>query len=207
MTSYSSLAILTLLEDFVQKHPEDRITVRALSDHMGERGILLLLLVFALFCAIPLPIPGIHVILSAPLFYVTIQQMMGRHTLWLPEKILTQTLPRTGFVTLIEKSRPWFVWLEKFMDPRLEFVVSPAGYRLMGFISLFITCIIVIPLPLTNVVPSLSIALIALGMACRDGAVALMGAAAGLLWCLAWIALATFLGLAGMKGIYTLIFS
>lgn len=205
--TYSSLAILALLQDFVEKHPEDRIAVRALVDHMGEQGLLLLLLVFSLFCAIPLPIPGIHIFLSAPLFYVTIQQMMGRHTLWLPETVLNHTLPRHGFTTLIEKSAPWFTWLERFMDPRLTFITSPAGYRLMGFIALFITCIIVIPLPLTNVVPSLAIALIALGMACRDGLVALIGAAIGLLWCLMWIALAAFLGWAGMKGIYALIFS
>lgn len=206
-SSCSSLAILKLLEDFIAAHPEDRIPIRALVDHMGERGLLLLLLVFALFCAIPLPIPGIHVFLSAPLFYVTLQQMMGRQTLWLPETILNKTLPHEGFVTLIGKTGPWFIWLERFMDVRFTFITTPFAYRFMGAVALFITCIIVIPLPLTNVVPSLSIAFIALGLACRDGLVVLIGTASGLLWCLAWIVLATLIGWAGMKGIYALIFS
>lgn len=204
MTTHSSLTILALLEDFVEKHPKDRIPLRDLRTHMGGHGLLLLLLVFALMCAIPLPIPGIHVFLAAPLFYVTIQQAWGRNTLWLPEKVLNYTLPRAGFVTMIEKSKGWFIWLGHYIKPRFLPITGPIGYRVMGLICLFIAGIIIIPLPLTNVVPAISIAIIALGMACRDGLAALVGATIGLLWCLAWIILVAFIGLAGMKEIYSL---
>ncbi len=207
MPPHSSRTILALLDDFIAAHPEERIPVRSLVTHMGDHGLLLLLFVFALFCAIPLPIPGIHVFLSAPLFYVTIQQVMGRHTLWLPERILVATLPRAGFIGIAARARPWLLWLDRFMTPRLSFVSSPLGYQVIGGVALFITAIIVIPLPLTNVVPSLSIALIALGLLCRDGIATLIGAVLGLLWCFAWIALALAIGIAGMKGIYTLLFS
>jgi hypothetical protein len=201
----SSLIIYRQLQDFVAAHPEDRIPVRSLVSYLGEHGLLLILLVFALFCAIPLPIPGIHIFLSMPLFYVTIQQVMGRHTLWLPEKILKQTLPRSGFVTLLEKSGPWFEWLEHYIHHRHAYVTHGVGYRLMGVICLFITCIILIPLPLTNVVPALSIALMSLGMLCHDGYATLAGAFVGLVWCFAWLALAFAIGWAGMTGIYTYI--
>lgn len=199
----STIVIFRELQAFVEAHREDRISVRALVTYLKQHGLLLLLLVFALLCAIPLPIPGIHIFLSMPLFYVTIQQILGRRTIWLPEKILNQTLPRHGFVVLLEKSEPWFDRLDDYIKPRLSWLCHGIWYNVMGALAFFITCIIVIPLPLTNVVPALSIALIALGMLCHDGLTTLIGAAMGLLWCLAWIALALFLGWAGMHGIYT----
>ena len=203
----SSLTILALLEDFVARHPEERISVRSLTEELGEHGLLLLLLVFALFCAIPLPIPGIHVILSMPLFYVTTQQMMGRRVIWFPDSILNRTLPRSGFVALLEKSGPWFHKLETYVHQRLTSVTHDGWYKILGGVAFFITCIIVIPLPLTNVVPSLAIAVIALGMLCHDGVTTLIGTTIGLLWCAMWLALAGWLGWAGMKGIYALLFA
>jgi hypothetical protein len=185
---------------------QDRISVRALVAHTGEHGLMFLLLIFALFCAIPLPIPGIHVFLSMPLFYVTGQMMMGRKTIWFPEKILNATLPRSGFVAMIDRAEPWFDRLDNLLRPRLTPLTAPRMTPVIGAVAFFITCIIVIPLPLTNVVPALSIALIALGAQCRDGVAVLVGITAGLLWCLAWIALALALGWAGMKGIYALVF-
>ena len=163
MPPQSSLSIFAALREFVDQHPEDRITVRALVHAIGDHGLMFLLLVFALFCAIPLPIPGIHIFLAMPLFYVTTQIMMGRHVLWLPEKILIATLPRAGFVALVDKTEYWFDLMDNYLKVRMTWVVGPSMYRVVGAVAFFITCIIVIPLPLTNVVPSLSIALIALG--------------------------------------------
>jgi hypothetical protein len=207
MTPYSSLTVFKLLTDFVDQHPEDRITVRALVDHVGEQGLMFLLLIFALFCAVPLTIPGIHVFLAMPLFYVTVQLMIGRRSIWLPDKILNATLPRQGFVVLVEKSDYWFNKLDNWLKPRLEWSASPTGYRIAGAVAFFITCIIVIPLPLTNVVPSLTIAVMALAILCRDGLAALLAMTSGILWCLAWLVLVAFIGWAGMKGIYALLFS
>lgn len=206
--SRTSLAIFAELEDFVALHPEERISVRALVAHLGEDSLLLLLLAFSLFCAIPLPIPGIHVFLSAPLFYITIQQMMGRRTIWFPDSILERTLPRSGFVSMLERSQPWFSRLERWVHPRAQGLVDGrATYRVMGGVALFITCIIIIPLPLTNVVPALSIAVLTLGLLCRDGLTMILGAFVGLLWCVLWLFFAAVLGWAGMKGLYAILFS
>lgn len=199
---HSTLGILEILQGFIARHPAERISVRELVTYVGEHGLLFLLLLFALLCAVPLPIPGIHVFLSMPLFYVTVQQMAGRHTLWLPEKILDRTLPRTGFVILLARIAPWLHRLASHLQPRWVEVCHGAGYRVMGAIAFFITCIILIPLPLTNVVPALSISLMALAMLCHDGVAALIGAAMGLIWCFGWLALVFYLGWEGMSHIY-----
>lgn len=206
MPASSSLSILKILDDFVSASHGERVVVRDFINATAEHGLLFILLVFALFCAIPLPIPGIHVFLSMPLYYVTVQQMMGRRTIWFPDRILNATLPREGFIALITRARPWFARIDHYVFPRLTRLIHGPGYRIMGAVSFFITCIIVIPLPLTNVVPALAIATIALAMLCHDGLVMLIGAFVGLLWCFAWIALAVIIGWAGMQGIYGLVF-
>ena len=207
MSTHSSLSILTHLEEFIAQHREERFSVREMVTYFGSDGLLLILLIFSLFCAIPLPIPGIHVFLSMPLFYVTIQQMMGRRSIWFPENILNYTLPRDGFVAMVTRARPWLVWLETYLKPRMSVVTDGIWYNIMGGVALFITCIIVIPLPLTNVVPALSIAAISLGMLCRDGLATFAGALVGLLWCFAWLVLAAVIGWAGMASIYALVFN
>ena len=202
----TSLSILQVLDDFVAAARGEHIRVRDFVHATAEHGLLFVLLVFALFCAIPLPIPGIHVFLSMPLFYVTVQQMMGRHKLWFPKRVLNATLPRESFLSILSRARPWFERIDHIVFPRLSRLTHGPFYRLMGGVAFFITCIIVIPLPLTNVVPALSIATIALAMMCHDGLVMMIGAIVGLLWCFAWIALALALGWAGMQGIFSIIF-
>ena len=202
----TSLSILQVLDDFVAATRGEHIRVRDFVHATAEHGLLFVLLVFALFCAIPLPIPGIHVFLSMPLFYVTVQQMMGRRKLWFPKRVLNATLPRESFLAILARARPWFERIDHIVFPRLSRLTHEPFYRLMGGIAFFITCIIVIPLPLTNVVPALSIATIALAMMCHDGLVMMIGALVGLLWCFAWIALAVVLGWTGMQGIFSIIF-
>jgi hypothetical protein len=207
MAPHSTLTIIALLEDFVARHPESDIRVGDLVNDLEEHSILLMLLIIALFCAIPIPIPGIHVILSLPLFYVTIQQMMGRRVIWLPHAILERKLPRAGFITVLERATPWFHWLEKYVHPRMTNVTQGSWYRVMGAVCFFITCIIVIPLPLTNIIPSIAIAVIALGMLCHDGVVTLSGAILGVFWCLAWLGLVAYIGIKGFAMIHTYFFT
>jgi hypothetical protein len=204
---HSSLAVYRLLADFVDTYQGERISLGDLVQATGQHGLMFLLLIFALFCAVPLPIPGIHMILSMPLFYITIQMAAGRSILWLPDRLLRVTLPRNGFVLLLKKTDQWFDWLDNFMRPRLVPLTGLVAHRLIGAIALFITCIIIIPLPLTNVVPSLAIALMAMGALGRDGLTVLLAAIGGVLWCLAWLALTVWLGWAGMQGIYGLLFT
>lgn len=172
-----------ILQEFIDTHAEAELPVSALVHAFGERGMAFLLLVFALICAIPLPIPGIHMFLSLPLFYISFYQMIGRTEIWLPKKIMDYKLPRQAFTDISLKALPWIRKVENISKPRLNFLNESFFYCFFGFVIFFITAVLSIPLWLTNFVPAIAISLMALGLLMKDGLAVIAGTVLGLLWC------------------------
>lgn len=180
------MKVSEILTHFIDGHREENITVRAMVHAFGERAFGFLTLVFALICIIPLPIPGIHMILSIPLFYLSAQQMIGRREVWLPNKILDYKIPRKAFEDMSLKAIPWIIKIENISKPRLEFLTTRWWFCFFGAVVFYITAFLSIPLPLTNLVPAIGIALMALGLLNRDGITLLIGATIGILWSCLW---------------------
>ena len=72
--------------------PSERISIADLLEAFHERGFGFILLIFSVPMALPIPVPpGINVLLATPLILLTAQQALGRHTIWLPEKVKNKT--------------------------------------------------------------------------------------------------------------------
>jgi hypothetical protein len=183
---FRAMKISEVLVRFVETHPDDTISVRQMVTGFGERAFGFLTLVFALICIVPLPIPGIHMILSIPLFYLSLQQAVGRHQVWLPEKILSYRISRQAFANICAKTVPWIVRLEKVSGPRLEFLTRGGFFCLFGIVIFYITAFLSIPLPLTNLVPAIAIVIMAIGLLNHDGIALLIGSVVGIVWSLLW---------------------
>lgn len=180
------MKVSEILTHFIDAHPESEITVRSMVAAFGERAFGFLTLVFALICIIPLPIPGIHMLLSVPLFYLSLQQMVGRRQVWFPEKILDYTIPRKAFDNISRKAMPWIIRVENLSRPRLSFLTTRWWFCFFGAVIFYITAFLSIPLPLTNLVPAIAICLMALGLLNRDGVTLIIGAVIGVLWSWLW---------------------
>lgn len=180
------MKVSEILREFIAHHQESEITIRAMVTYFGERAFGFLLLVFALICIIPLPIPGIHMFLAIPLFYLSVQQMAGRHQVWFPDKVLDYKIPRRAFEDISAKAIPWIMRIEKISKPRLEFLTRGWCFCLFGALTFYITAFLSIPLPLTNLVPAIGISLIAIGFLNRDGLALIIGAVIGILWSWLW---------------------
>lgn len=178
----SDNATSSLLRAFVENHAGSKITIRNMVQAFEDRGLAFLLLIFALLCTIPIPIPGIHVILSLPLWYITGQQILGKRDLWLPEKVMEYELPHQAFIDITNKCLPWIVKIENISKPRLTFLTETPAYSIFGLICMFLTGVIAVPGPLTNFVPAVGISLIALGLIMRDGLTMLAGSILGIAW-------------------------
>ena len=191
------MKVSEILTYFIDTHfgsdQESEITIRAMVTSFGERAFGFLLLVFALICIIPIPVPGIHMFLSIPIFYLSVQQMTGRHVVWFPDKILDAKIPRHAFENISARAIPWIIKIEAISKPRLEFLTQGFFFCFFGAVIFYITAFLAIPLPLTNLVPAIGIALMALGLLNRDGLALLIGAAIGITWSLLWY-LAWYLG-------------
>lgn len=185
-------SISETLDDLRSRLTEARVSVDLLLDGLHERGFGFVILIFALPMAIPLPVPiGVNVVLALPLILLTIQQAIGRRTIWLPVRMRAKMVSSKSVAQFLNKAIPFMQKVEVLLQPRLGFVTRGVFSHLIGVAGLVMALVACIPLPLTNTVPSLGIALMAVGVLSRDGLAVLAGAAIGGLWVLflGWLAL------------------
>lgn len=190
--------ISEVLSDLAQTLPEEKVCTFDVLEALHERGFGFLLFLFALPAALPLPGLGVNVIIALPLLLLTAQQAMGRHTIWIPEKIKYKSISRARFEAMLSAALPWIKRLEFFVRPRIGFITQGAFGHLIGIFGLIMALSICIPLPLTNTVPAFGIALMALGVIMRDGLAVLAGALIGLAWVLMLGYVLIFIGTEGL---------
>lgn len=177
----------------------DKISISDILEAVHERGFGMLILILSIPMALPIPVPpGINILLASPLILLTAQQAIGRHTIWLPKWMLGKTIKRTKLSSMIKTIIPWSQRFEKLAKPRIEFITLGMFSRLIGVLGLIMALAICIPLPLTNTVPSLGIALMSVGVIMRDGLAVLSGAIIGTLWICALGMIVIFLGTEGI---------
>jgi len=177
----------------------ERTSVAMLLEALHERGFGFILLIFALPMALPIPVPpGVNVVLAAPLILLTAQQALGRHTIWLPERIKKKSVATEKLQSVIRGAIPWMRRLEVIVRPRLGMITQGAFSHLIGLMGLMMALAITVPVPLTNSVPSLGIAVMAIGVIMRDGLAVLAGAVIGTLWIMLLIGAVLFFGAEGI---------
>lgn len=185
-------------QDFLSLKREE-ISLAYILEAVHERGFGFILFIIALPMALPIPVPpGVNILLASPLIILTAQQAIGRHTIWLPQKILNKSISRKKFESMIKACIPWIKRMEIVIRPRLGFMTHGIFSNFIGLFGLIMALSVMTPLPLTNTVPSLGIALMAIGVIMRDGLAVLGGAIVGLAWVAALCYFAYFFGTEGI---------
>jgi len=70
---------------------------------------------------------------------------------------------------------PWLEKAEGIMRPRLTFMAHRPAVYLVGLVSLIMAIILFLPIPLGNMLPSIVLCILALGILERDGVWILIG--------------------------------
>ncbi|MBL4804639.1 MAG: exopolysaccharide biosynthesis protein [Alphaproteobacteria bacterium] len=190
--------ISQVLFDLRESVPKDKVCTFDLLQALHERGFGFLLFIFALPAAIPLPGLGVNLIIAAPLVFLTAQQALGRHTIWIPEKIKYKSINRATFEGMLDAAMPYLVKIEYLIRPRLGFMTQGVFGNIIGIAGLVMALSVCIPLPLTNTVPSMGIALMAIGVIMRDGLAVLAGMILGLVWVAMITYVLIFIGTEGL---------
>ena len=155
----------------------EKTTIEDIINLFNRRSYGLILFFFASLSCIPAP-PVITSIIGLPLLFFSVQ-MITSDTFWLPKKIKTQILPPV----LVAKGMGLMIrileYVERVTHPRLSFIVSER--RPLGIVILCFSLALMLPLPLTNLLPALGIAFISLGSLERDGVLGMIGIGIGLL--------------------------
>ena len=153
--------------------------------------------------AIPLPVPpGVNLLFSTPLLFLTFQQIYGAKKTWLPQTMRKRSLKKATLTKTIETATPWLDRLTYFIRPRLGFMTRGLTSNFIGVFGFAFSLCICIPIPMTNTVPSMAVAIMAIGVLMRDG----LAVIAGMIIGSTWITILATIGISGFKALIAHIF-
>jgi hypothetical protein len=165
------------LSDVIEGFGEDErpvLTVGQMLEQFDSRAFGAMLLVFGLLNCLPLP-PGSSTILSLPILLLAPQIAWGSDVPWLPRKLVEHPLKRDDLRGLFRRLTPIVRRMELVTRPRLQILFGPIGERLIGVVCTLLALVLVLPIPLGNLAPGATVAVLALALLQRDGLLALLG--------------------------------
>lgn len=162
-----------LLADATEGHAT-YITLAELVQRLSARGLAPVVLAISLLNMVSL-IPGSTAILGLPLLFLGVSLMIGAKGLWLPQRLRGRNLERTKLDAMIRRIIPYIQKLERLAHPRYWPGTNGLTDRVYGAFVFCLGLIVTLPIPLGNMLPALSIALVSLGMMARDGLWVLVG--------------------------------
>jgi len=125
-------------------------------------GLLLILSILAL-------LPVISFLAGLIILFVGIQMLLGFKVPLLPRVIMGQKVNRANLQIYVEKALPWLDKAQQYIRPRWFLFSHDISQRLIGLLVIFLALVSLLPLPLSNMPPSISLIVLALGILERDG--------------------------------------
>jgi hypothetical protein len=155
--------------------PTDHFTLGWVMGSLRKRSFGMIMLLLSLAALVP----GVSIVAGLLLMIPAFQMIGGRAGPVFPRRIANRPLPTRHLATLARRAVPVLRYLEKVIHPRWHTPLE-ATKRLVGTVVIILNALIVFaPIPLSNVVPAMVIALISLAYLEEDGlllSIALLGA-------------------------------
>jgi len=150
------------------------LTVGEMLEAFDSRASGAMLLVFGALNTLPLP-PGSSTVLSLPILLLAPQVVWGAGAPWLPRSLVERPLRRDDLRGLFRKLSPMVQRMELVTRPRLHWMFGSLGERLIGLVCTLLALVLILPIPLGNLAPGATVAVLALALLQRDGLLALLG--------------------------------
>lgn len=173
--------------------PGDRITLGELVTRLSSRGFAPLILLMGILNVVTI-IPGSSTVLGLPLVFMGIAVILNSRHLWLPRRLAEKSFDRGALLRAVLRAQPYLERIERLARPRFW---PKGGWildRAYGIIVLAFALMITLPIAFGNTMPAISIILLSLGFASRDGLWVAGGLLAGS------VALGILIGLAAAVG-------
>jgi hypothetical protein len=159
------VATSVLLQRLHDEMPADRFTLGGLMHSLHKRSFGIIMLLLALVAIAP----GLSIVAGLLLMIPAYQMITGKPAPVFPHRVATHSLPTRYLATVLQRSVPVLGYLEKLIHPRWHTPLE-ATKRTVGIAVLVLSgTLVFIPIPLSNVVPALTIALISLAYLEEDG--------------------------------------
>ncbi len=172
------------------------VTLGELVDAVGERSFGALLALLAVPNMVAGIVPGVSMVLGLPLVLVSLQLVVAARRPWLPRRLAQIVIRRRDLARVFARIDPGLRRLERALRPRLAYLTAPWAERLIGIGCCGLSLLVLLPIPLSNGVPSVGILCFALALLERDGVFALAGTAVLVLCWVAYGGVAASIGAA-----------
>lgn len=184
---------IALVQSLADASGPEGLTLREIRDRLDERAYGLLILILAIPCLVP-ALYGVPQIVGIPILLLAGQMLVGRPEPWLPEAALKRTVSKAMLDRMADFAVKRMGWFERLSRPRLRLFAEGWAERAAAAFMILATATIV--LPMTNTVPSVALALMAVGLIQRDGLFVAGGAAVAVGWAsaVATVAIGFFVG-------------
>ena len=174
-------SISDVLIDLADGAETERISIGTLVDTLEDRAFGLLLLIFAIPCCLPF-LYGVPQVVALPMIFIAGQVAIGRHRPWLPDFLRNRTIAVESFRDMAHRSKRYIGWFESVSKPRATWLLSGPTERLLGLFLLVFSASILVPLPGTNTVPGIAVAIVSIGFMEKDALLILGGTILGAIW-------------------------
>jgi hypothetical protein len=176
----TSFALEAMLDAVVA---EKQVTLNWLLERLGDRSFGIVLLLLAILGLLP----GVSAVAGILLMVLAMQMILARGSPAFPNRVGERHFEARRLATVVRRAVPVIRWLERFIRPRWS-TPFEATKRVVGAIVLLLGASLLVPLPLSNVLPALAITLIAFAYLEEDG----------LLLCAALLAALAILAMTGI---------
>ena len=148
--------------DIVNKNPESKYFI-------------LFMLSILSIIPTPFPIPIVSILFGLFLIYLSIQLVIGKIVIKLPNFINNYGLKKDLVIKIVKKFIPITQKIENMTKNRLYFFKNRTVRIMLNIFILILSILVVIPIPLTSVFPAIAIILITFGIMNNDGLFVLLG--------------------------------
>ncbi len=164
-----------ILQELHDEAPADHFTLDWLTGFLHKQSFGLIMLLLAVIAAAP----GICVVAGLLLLIPAFQMIIGRAAPTFPRWIAARPLPTRHLGAVVQRAIPILRYVEKIVHPRYP-IPQDATKRVVGIAVMMLSArLLLAPIPLSNILPAILIALISLAYLEEDGVVLSIGLLAG----------------------------
>lgn len=153
-----------ILENLLRDAPKE-VTLEWMVAHLRERSFGIVMLLIALMGLVP----GLSTIVGIVLAVPALQLTVGRREPALPRRLAARRFSKAKLERLLKHVIPALRRLERVVRPRWVQLFRKAE-RVVGPVTLLLGGTLLVPVPLSNVIPALVIMLLAFSLLEEDGA-------------------------------------
>lgn len=162
-----------VLVELTEAFESDKISVGDLVDRLDSRAHGVLLLILALPMCIP-NIPGISTIFGVLMIAPALGLLFGQRRLWLPRQARAWTFKRDGFQRALRLAIGGLRRVEFLIKPRLSVLTRWPLTSAVGFQTLLMALVLILPIWGANLLPGIAVTFTALALMQRDGLLMLL---------------------------------